>query len=112
MEEDRLYYESDDRKRGEVSNHDDSPMPGGDDGMYEDVDTIEDGVVESFLIIAVAAAIVWLIYYRQQRQLAADNRNRQAVQGANGQGAQAQDGFFPPVGDPARAEWVAGGIGH
>ena len=93
-------------------------MPGGDDGMYEDVDTIEDGVVESFLIIAIAAALVWLIYYRQQRQLAANNgqgaQNGQGVPGANGAQAQApqQDGFFPPPGDPARAEWVAGGLFH
>jgi len=91
-------------------------MPGGDDEIYDDL--IDDGILESFIIIALAAALVWLIYYRQQRQLA--HRRQEEVARAQQAGQpglvpqqQPQDeGLFPPPGDPAFPEWVAGGIGH
>lgn len=88
-------------------------MPGGQaDGMYDDI--IDDGILESLIIITLAGALVFLIYYRQQRQLAAHAANQQA--GGNQQvpqGQQPQDrGFFPQPGDPEFGQWVAGGVGH
>ncbi|RDW87720.1 hypothetical protein BP5796_03414 [Coleophoma crateriformis] len=95
---------------------DTDPMPGGDaDGLYEDF--IDDGLLESFIIIGLAAALVFLIYYRQQHQLAHRN-NEDAAQNQDQQvqaplpGQQADGGFFPRPGDPDFANWAAGGIGH
>lgn len=91
-------------------------MPGGDaDGMYDEF--IDDGIIESLIILTLAGALVFLIYYRQQRQLAAHGLNE-----ANGEGqqenqqlaqGQPQDrGLFPQIGDPEFGQWVAGGVGH
>lgn len=105
MEDDRLHYmdyEEDDLL------HRADPT-GADDGMYDDV--IDDGVVESFIIIALAGALVWLIYYRQQRQLAHRQRD-QGNQPVGGQQAPPDGGVFPRNGDPAFAQWAAGGVGH
>ncbi len=94
------------------------PMPGGDaDGLYEDVG--EDGLLESLIIIGLATALVFLIYYRQQHQLARRRnedaaRDQQGEQGG-GQGEQPHPedrGLFPQPGDPEFAQWVAGGVGH
>jgi len=94
-------------------------MPGGDaDGLYEDL--IDDGLLESFIIIGLAAALVFLIYYRQQRQLAhrrGEEAANNAPQGnqpvADVQPAQQEDrGLFPQPGDPDYGQWVAGGFGH
>lgn len=113
MEDDRLHYmdyEEDDLLHRNDQTH------GADDGMYDDV--IDDGVVESFIIIALAGALVWLIYYRQQRQLAhRQNDGAARDQGnqprpAGGQQAQPDGGVFPRNGDPAFAQWAAGGVGH
>jgi SEL1 protein len=41
-------------------------MPGGDESYYEDVD---DGLLETLIIIGLAATLAFLVYYRQQRQL-------------------------------------------
>lgn len=106
MEDDRLQYmdyEEDDLL------HRNDPTHGADDGMYDDI--IEDGIVESFIIIALAGALVWLIYYRQQRQLA-HRQNGQGNQPVGGQQAQPDGGVFPRNGDPAFAQWAAGGVGH
>jgi SEL1 protein len=88
-------------------------MPGGDaDGMYDDL--IDDGILESLIIITLAGALVFLIYYRQQRQLAAHGRNE--PDGGNQQVPQGQEpqdrGLFPQPGDPEFGQWVAGGVGH
>lgn len=91
-------------------------MPGGDaDGLYEDF--IDDGLLESFIIIGLAAALVFLIYYRQQHQLAHRNndnaaRNQDEQAQAPLPGQQADGGFFPQPGDADFANWAAGGIGH
>ena len=89
-------------------------MPGGDaDGLYDDL--IEDGIIESLIIIGLAAALVFLIVYRQQRQEA---HRRGAGAGADAQrqavGGQAQQdrGVFPQPGDPNFNDWMAGGVGH
>ncbi|RDL42386.1 HCP-like protein [Venustampulla echinocandica] len=93
------------------------PMPGGDaDGLYDDI--IEDGIVESLIIIGLAATLVFLIYYRQQQQLA--HRRAAGAQAGDQPGAQGQEqhpqqedrGLFPRPGDPAFGQWVAGGVGH
>jgi len=96
-------------------------MPGGDsDGMYDDI--IDDGIIESLVLIGLGAALVFLIYYRQARQLA-HRQNEQAAaaqQGAQQPGQEQQQqqpeqnlgGFFPQPGDPAFGQWMAGGVGH
>ncbi len=92
-------------------------MPGGDD-YYDEID---DGIVESLIIVGLAAALVFLVYYRQQRQVNHRRAMEQQGQGApaNGgvpaqplPGQQPNGGFFPPPGDPNFNQWVAGGIGH
>lgn len=105
---------------------------GGDD-FYSDLD---DGLLESLVIIALAGALAMLVYVRQQRQRDARERERQAAAQANpaaqavqaaaaAAAAQAQagalaqqqgpgqnGGFFPNPGDPEYQQWVAGGVGH
>lgn len=88
------------------------PMPGGDD-YY---DAIDEGLVESLIIIGLAGALIYLVYYRQQRTL--NHRRAMEQQGIAAQpaqplpGQQADGGFFPPPDDPNFNQWVAGGIGH
>jgi SEL1 protein len=108
------------------------PMPGGEDN-YDDFD---DGLLESLIIIGLAATLAFLVYYRQQRQLqnrrvalaaqaANAQQNARAPAGAEplaaAQGAEAgvaqpvgdgDRGFFPNPGDPDWNQWVAGGVGH
>lgn len=81
-------------------------MPGAGDDFY---DIIDDGILDSLIIIGLVAALAFLVYYRQQRQLNG-RRERDAQQRPQGQ--QADGGFFPPAGDPGFGEWVAGGVGH
>lgn len=91
-------------------------MPGGDgNGVYDDL--IDDGIVESLLILGLAAVLVVLIVYRQHRQLAhrrVEDAAR-AQQGAVPNGAvpaEGDRGLFPPFGDPEFRDWAAGGVGH
>jgi len=89
-------------------------MPGGDD-FYDDATDIDDGLVEMFMIVGLAAVLAFLVYYRQQRQQEARRRAEQQgqQQGAAAAAPQQQDqGFFPPPGEPEFANWVAGGVGH
>ncbi|KAI9744469.1 MAG: ERAD-associated protein [Claussenomyces sp. TS43310] len=91
------------------------PMPGGDqDILYDDL--IDDGIIESLIILGLAAALVWLIYYRQARQLAHRRGEEARIAQEGGQlrpaAQQAERGLFPQPGDPAFRDWVAGGIGH
>ena len=88
-------------------------MPGGDD-FY---DIIDDGIIDSLIIIGLAATLAFLVYYRQQRQTN-HQRETQRQQGQAGAGVpplpgqQPDGGFFPPAGDPNFGQWVAGGVGH
>lgn len=106
-------------------------MPGGDDDYY---DTMDESIIESLIIVGLAAALAWLVYYRQRRQQRAGNaqygqgqRQEDVVAnvdggmgvvpegGPNGQvveGQQADGGFFPPPDDPGFGHWAAGGVGH
>lgn len=95
-------------------------LPGDDEDYYDELD---ESVLESLIIVGLAAALAFLVYYRQNRQA---NHNRDQQQGqrqgqqdqapANGQpllpGQQPDGGFFPPRDDPGFAGWVAGGVGH
>lgn len=92
-------------------------MPGGD----EFYDIIDEGLLESLIIVGLAAALAFLVYYRQQRQTNHQRQqaNDQQAQGQGGvigvvpvEGQQADGGFFPPQEDPAFGQWVAGGVGH
>jgi SEL1 protein len=89
-------------------------MPGGDhDGLYDDI--VNDGILESLIIIMLAGALVVLIYWRQQHQLR--HRGEQQAVGAqqgqqNGQPQQEDRGVFPQPGDPDFNAWLAGGVGH
>ena len=104
--------------------HYDDPMPGG-DVYYDDID---EGTLESLMIVALAGALAFLVYYRQQRQqnhrrATTEQQRRQELNqaggaqadpqnGAPGPGQQADGGFFPPPGDPNFDAWRAGGVGH
>ena len=106
-------------------------MPGGDDDYYAELD---DNILDSLIIVGLAAALAFLVYYRQQRQT---NHRREVEtqqegnqdpdhplephqpQAENGippeerlPGQQADGGFFPPPDDPNFPVWVAGGVGH
>lgn len=85
-------------------------MPGGDeDSLYDD--GIDNGILESLIIITLAGALVLLVYYRQNRQLAA--HIREGGERRNRAERHLQDqGLFPEPGDPDFAQWVAGGVGH
>ncbi|KAI9842767.1 MAG: ERAD-associated protein [Sclerophora amabilis] len=95
----------------------------GEDDFYE----IDDGIIESFIIVGLAAALAFLVYYRQQRQLNHQRamQNEQAAaavrppNGAPQQAGQPEQpqqggdrGFFPQPGDPEFGQWVAGGAFH
>jgi len=113
-------------------------MPGGDDDTYDEID---ESLIESLIIISLAAALAWLVYYRQLRQQRAqaqndappyppnDLQNLPVQQGARledqpprppapgpqpvpPEGQQADGGFFPPPQDPNFGQWAAGGVGH
>ena len=117
LRDDHLYYGDNDFDDNYLPEND--PMPGGDvEGLYEDID---DGILESIIIIGLAAALVFLIYYRQQHQLAhrrgeeaaRAQRGGQAAQDGQDQQAQQEDrGLFPQPEDPEFGQWVAGGVGH
>ncbi|KAH6711732.1 hypothetical protein BKA61DRAFT_487706 [Leptodontidium sp. MPI-SDFR-AT-0119] len=114
LRDDHLYYGDADYDDNYLPETD--PMPGGDaDGMYEDL--IDDGIIESIAIIVLAAALIGLIYYRQQRQQA-HRRGQEAGAAQNGavpevpQQQRQDNGLFPQPGDPDFGQWVAGGVGH
>lgn len=85
------------------------------DGSFAEGD-FEDDVLEVLLIGGLLAALAWLVFYRRQQQRRhVEERGQGEGEGQHQQPplAPGQDGgMFPPPGDPARAEWVAGGIGN
>ena len=117
LEDENAYYPSDAEDDVlEPLSHD--PMPGGDD-YYDEVD---EGIIDSLIILGIAGALAFLVYYRQLRLQ--NHRRAMEQQHAGGPvaggvpaapivpGQQPDGGFFPPPGDPNRGQWVAGGIGH
>lgn len=103
---------------------DSDPMPGADD--Y--IDDIDESIIESLIIIGLAGALAFLVYYRQQRQnshrreMERQQQQQQGGQPADQQqppnqepplpGQQPDGGFFPQPGDPNYGQWIAGGVGH
>ncbi|OJD14717.1 hypothetical protein AJ78_04972 [Emergomyces pasteurianus Ep9510] len=106
-----------------------------DNSYYDELDLdIDDDILDSLVILALAAALIVLVYVRQRRGLrglghrdgnaggggaGAGNgveqpANNPAGRGDAAAGAQRQEdrGFFPRPGDPDFAAWVAGGVGH
>ncbi len=117
MKDDQAYYgaEEDDADLTD-------PVPehiSGTEDVYGDL--IDDGILESLLIVGLAAFLAGLVYMHQQRQL---NRARQAQNGqgqaGNNDNNQAEQpppappdrGLFPQPGDPDFGQWVAGGVAH
>lgn len=90
-------------------------MPSGDE-YWEGGEELEDDVLVTLMIGGLIALLAWLIWYRQQRLRAAEQQRRDGVpQPAQPNADQAGDadrGVFPPPGDPAWNQWVAGGVGH
>ena len=115
LEEPHPYYHS--AEEDDFLDQQADTMPGGD----EFYDFIDDGILDSLIIVSLAAALAFLVYYRQQRQTN-HQRELQRQQGQAGvpappgqqplPGQQPDGGFFPPPGDPNFGQWVAGGVGH
>ncbi|KAF1998662.1 HCP-like protein [Amniculicola lignicola CBS 123094] len=112
----------------EPDDYEDGHMHGGDEVYYDDIDS---EVLESLVILGLAGALAFLLYYRQQRQRRQEeerqrqqqqqqqgqnaNQNGQQPQGQQAQAQQpAQDdrGMFPQPDDPDFLNWVAGAGGH
>ncbi|QIW98107.1 hypothetical protein AMS68_003625 [Peltaster fructicola] len=93
------------------------PMPGGDE-YWNPADEYDDDLVITLIIAGLIGVLLWLFWYRQQQQRALERRRREAVQqnadgNVNIAAEQQHDrGVFPPPGDPAWNQWVAGGVGH
>lgn len=93
----------------------------GDEYYGDNWDDIDDGFLETLIILGLAATLGLLVWYRQQRQLR-ERREREARENAAAAAgvapppAQAQPqeerGLFPPPGDPDFLNWAAGGVGH
>ncbi|GAP88759.1 putative ubiquitin-protein ligase sel1 [Rosellinia necatrix] len=103
----------------------------GSDGepMGDELDADLDGIFESLLILSLVGTIMFLMWYRTQRQQAhrqaQENAARQQQQQAAAAAAAArmppppnrlpqqnQAPPFPPMADPNFAQWGAGGVGH
>jgi SEL1 protein len=103
-----LYYED------QIYDDYDDGMPGGDSGIVGDID---DGILESLVIVGLAASLVFLIMYRQQRQQAARRaeeearRRQQQGDGAPLQQPADRRDFGVRPGEPDFGQW-AGGFGH
>ena len=96
----------------------------GDEYYGDNWDDIDDGFLETLIILGLAATLGLLVWYRQQRQLR-ERREREARENAAAAPAPApaagglaahqppqERGMFPPPGDPEFLQWAAGGIGH
>ncbi|KAI9663993.1 MAG: ERAD-associated protein [Bathelium mastoideum] len=104
----------------------------GPDGLPGDeiYDEIDEGILESLVILGLVGLLAWLVWYRQQRL---ERRRREAEERARGGGViadpngggvvgeerapavpgqQPDGGFFPPPEDPNFNQWIAGGVGH
>jgi SEL1 protein len=88
---------------------------GNQDGHYDDVDVdLEDGVLESLIIVGLAATLVVLVYVRQQRALRRGQQDQAAAAAGHGAAPPAANdrGLFPRPDDPEFRQWAAGGVGH
>lgn len=69
---------------------------------------IDDGMLETLIIVALAAALAFLVYLRQQRGLAERRRQR----GEEGDGVVEDRGMFPAPDAADFNDWAVGGVGH
>ena len=132
----RNLHPGDDGDPDDAGTHGTAPGPGG--SYYDDLDLdVDDGMLESFVIIGLAVTLLVLVQLRQRalrrargegppvannnnnnsNNNGARNNQQGAPQGQNGQGPEAQHqdedrGLFPRPDDPDFAAWVAGGVGH
>ena len=126
LEDQHPYYHGadgdDDYLDNALPEHD---LPGAEEDYYDELD---ESLVDSLIIIGLAAALAFLVYYRQQRQVQGRNQERQGQSQADQlqepdqpqeaqqppllPGQQPDGGFFPPPDDPNFGAWVAGGVGH
>ncbi|KAL4806499.1 hypothetical protein BDV18DRAFT_137683 [Aspergillus unguis] len=82
-----------------------------DDGYYDELELdLDESLLEGLIILTLAATLMVLVYWRQQRNNQRPNDNADA--NAAGQANANNRGFFPRPGDPEFAQWVAGGVGH
>lgn len=111
LEADAAAYQGDHFDERDDWDHMDT-MPGGDD-FYDDLD---DGIVESLLIIGLAAALALLVMYRRRR--ADDRERRQQLQQQQGNQqppvaqAEQEPELFAQPGDLDFVGWNGGGVGH
>ena len=78
------------------------PMPGGDD-YFDDID---ESIIESLVILGLAGALAFLVYYRQQRQ----NNHRRIMAERQEQGAQQVPVQPPPQAQQPQAQAQAGAM--
>lgn len=91
----------------------DDTMPGGDAPHYPGAE--DDGFVDTLIIMGLAMALAFIVYYRQHRERAEQARRQREQQQAQGQqqggnaGAAPNNGGFQPPPNPAFEDWIAGG---
>ena len=135
-DDDLLGYADHDGQNGEYTRREQRGAGGVEGDVYgaDEWEELDDGLVESVIIIALAVALALLVYARQARQRVLEAERRQVQNQQNqgqaqqpvapggqvqaqapGQGQvqeQNERGMFPPPGDVDWNNWVAGGIGH
>lgn len=97
----------------------DDTMPGGDAPHYPGAE--DDGFVDTLIIMSLAMALAFVVYYRQHRERAEQARRQREQQQQQGQAQQQggnaaaapnnNGGFAQPPVNPAFEDWVAGGVG-
>jgi SEL1 protein len=101
----------------------DDTMPGGDAPHYPVAE--DDGFTDTLIIMSLAMALAFIVYYRQHRERAEQARRQreqqqqQQQQGGQGQGqgqqqggnaaAAPNNGGFGQPPNPAFEDWIAGG---
>lgn len=88
-------------------------MPGG-DAFYDNID--DDGIVESLLIVGLAASLALLVMYRRRRADERERRQRQAngqvPVAVNNNQVEQDPALFAQPGDLDFVGWNGGGVGH
>lgn len=97
----------------------DDTMPGGDTPHYPGAE--DDGFIDTLIIMSLAMALAFVVYYRQHRERAEQARRQREQQQQQGQAQQQggnaaaapnnNGGFAQPAVNPVFEDWVAGGVG-
>ncbi|KAI0021157.1 hypothetical protein F4780DRAFT_739322 [Xylariomycetidae sp. FL0641] len=132
LQDDNIYYEDpyEEYYGDETITGSDGELMHGDEGYVDEEEL--DGVLESLIILGLVGAILWLMYYRAQRQAqaqqaavrqaqelaaaAARQQQQQAgaavpVAGAGAAGQQPHQGQFPQPGQPGDPNFNPWGVG-